>query len=134
MINIADLGDNNPLKKCKIYTIYGIDMIHIAEFADITQRSIQSTRHLVEEGNVIRKMKFFRDRSRIMIPIAELYGYPLVKAGHSDYERAIYHYKEVEHEDGTCTFERTLCLECSFGNKCAERMAAEDLVVPKGDD
>lgn len=134
MINITDVDQNSPLMKCKVYTIYGIDMIHIAEFADITHRSIQSTRHLVEEGNVIRKMKFFRDRSRIMIPIAELYGYPLVKAGHSNYERAIYHYKEVQHDDGICTFERVLCTECSFGNKCKARREAEDLDVPKGDD
>ena len=99
----------------------GIEMIHIAEFANITHRSIQSTRHLVEDGNVIRKMKFFRDRSRIMIPAAELYGYPLVKAGHSEYERAIYHYKEVYHEDGTCTFEKVLCKECSFG-RCVKHV------------
>ena len=47
---------------CKVYTIRGIEMIHIAEFAQLTGRSIQSTRHLVEDGNKVRKLKFFRDR------------------------------------------------------------------------
>lgn len=128
------MKQESPYLNCKIYTLQGIEMIHISEFARITHRSIQSTRHLVEEGNVIRKMKFFRDRSRIMIPAAELWGYPLVKAGHSDYSRNIYHYKEVYKEDGTCTFEKVLCPECSFGGQCEARKKAEELIVPKGDD
>lgn len=118
------------LSDCKVYTIHNIDMIHIAEFAKLTHRSIQSTRHLIEDGNVVRKMKFFRDRSRLMIPVTELYGYPLVQAGHSPGIRAIYHYKMV---DGS--FKRTLCTECSYGaSPCELRKVADALVVPKGDD
>ena len=118
------------LADCKVYTIYGIPMIHIAEFAKLTHRSIQSTRHLIEDGNVVRKMKFFRDRSRLMIPVTELYGYPLVQAGHSPGIRAIYHYKEVGG-----SFERTLCTECSYSSlPCELRRTADTLHVPEGDD
>ena len=106
---------DTPLENAKIYTICGVEMMHITEFTRLTHRSNQSTRHLIEDGNVIRKMKFFRDRSRLMIPVAELFGYPLVKPGHSEYERAIYHYKIVMKEDGTQDIEKVLCPECSFG-------------------
>lgn len=118
----------NPLSGCKIYTIHNIDMIHISEFAKITHRSIQSTRHLIEEGNVVRKMKFFRDRSRLMIPVAEISGYPLVQAGHSEYERAIYHYTLVDGD-----YVRVLCPDCSYGNMCNNREYVEKLEVPEGD-
>lgn len=117
-----------PLDNCKIYTIHGIPMIHISEFSRITHRSIQSTRHLIEDGNVVRKMKFFRDRSRLMIPVAEIEGYPLVQAGHSEYERAIYHYNLVNGD-----YIRTICPDCSYGNYCTAREVAEELEVPEGD-
>lgn len=123
----------SPLTNVKVYTLQNIDMMHITDFTTLTHRSNQSTRHLIEDGNVIRKMKFFRDRSRLMIPVAELYGYPFVKPGHSEYERAIYHYKEVTKEDGTITFEKVLCKECSFGEMCEARKEAETLVMPRGD-
>ena len=120
---------NNPLDSCKVYTIHGIEMIHIAEFARITGRSIRSTRHLVEDHVAIRLMKFFRDRSRIMIPVKELYGFPLTDKGPATGLRNIYHYKLV---DGK--FEKVLCHQCTFGDHwCPERQAAEDLVVPEGD-
>lgn len=123
----------SPLFNCKIYSLNNIEMIHIGEFAKITHRSIQSTRHLLEDGNVVRKMKFFRDRSRLMIPVAELYGYPFVQAGHSEYERAIFHYVEVQQADGSLRFEKTLCPRCSYGDPCDARKKAEELVVPEGD-
>ena len=116
-------------KDCKVYTIHGIDMIHIAEFAEIAHRSIQSTRHLIEDGNKVRKMKFFRDRSRLMIPVKELWGYPLIDQGHTALQRNIYHY--VLNEDGEIT--RELCKECSFDNQCEARREAEELIVPEGD-
>ncbi len=114
---------------CKIYTIHNIPMIHIAEFAELTQRSIQSTRHLIEEGNKIRKMKFFRDRSRLMIPVTELWGYPLTEPGISPGGENIYHYKQQE--DGT--FVKELCTTCSYGEPCPERKKADELIVPEGD-
>ena len=124
---------NTPLKQAKSYTLQGIDMMHITDFTTLTHRSNQSTRHLIEDGNVIRKMKFFRDRSRLMIPVAEMFGYPLVKPGHSEFERAIYHYSIVTKEDGTQDIERVLCKECSYGNICAARKEAEEMIVPEGD-
>lgn len=108
-------------------------MMHITDFTTLTHRSNQSTRHLIEDGNVIRKMKFFRDRSRLMIPVAEMFGYPLVKPGHSEFERAIYHYGIVTKEDGTQDIDRVLCKECSYGNMCEARKKAEELIVPEGD-
>ena len=122
-----------PLEKAKIYTIHGVEMMHITEFTTLTHRSNQSTRHLIEGGNVIRKMKHIYDRSRIMIPVAEMFGYPLVKPGHSEYEQPIYHYGIVEREDGTKDIDRVLCKECSFGTPCAARKFAEDLVLPPSD-
>lgn len=124
---------NTPLAQAKIYTLQGIDMMHITDFTTLTHRSNQSTRHLIEDGNVIRKMKFFRDRSRLMIPVAELFGYPLVKPGHSEFERAIYHYNIVTKEDGTQDIERVLCKDCSYGNMCEARKKAEEMTVPEGD-
>lgn len=124
---------DSPLNKAKIYTMSGIEMMHITDFTTLTHRSNQSTRHLIENGNVIRKMKFFRDRSRLMIPVAELFGYPLVKPGHSEYERAIYHYDIVTKEDGTKDIDRVFCKECSYGSMCEARKTAEEMIVPEGD-
>ena len=123
----------SPLNNAKIYTLHGIEMMHITDFTTLTHRSNQSTRHLIEKGNVIRKIKFFRDRSRLMIPVTELFGYPLVKPGHSEYKRMIFHYGIVTKEDGTQDIERCFCKECSYGNKCHERQIADDLIVPEGD-
>lgn len=121
--------NNNPLEQCKVYSMNGIEMIHIAEFARITHRSIQSTRHLIYDHIGIRTMKFFRDRSRLMIPVAELYGFPLTDQGPAVGLRNIYHYKLVDGQ-----FQKVLCEKCTFSDRfCAERQAAEDLVVPEGD-
>lgn len=117
------------LEDCKVYTIHGIEMIHIAEFAQLTGRSIQSTRHLIEDGNKIRKMNFFRDRSRLMIPVKELWGYPLTDTGFCSGPRNIYHY--YRNDDGTV--EKRLCQECTFESKCAARIDADELLVPEGD-
>lgn len=120
---------NNPLDTVKIYTFKNIEMMHITDFTTLTHRSNQSTRHLIEDGNTIRKLKFFRDRSRLMIPVAELWGYPLIQPGHSGYKRDIYHYKNVDGE-----IKKVLCEQCTFGTEwCAERKIAEELVMPEGD-
>ena len=120
---------NNPLDNCKVYTIKGVDVIHIAEYARITNRSIQSTRHLIYDHIGIRTMKYFRDRSRVMIPVAELHGFPLTDKGPAVGVRNIYHYVL---EDGK--YVKKLCEQCTFTDTfCAARQTAEDLVVPEGD-
>lgn len=120
---------SSPLDTCKVYTIHGIEMIHIAEFANITHRSIQSTRHLIYDHIGIRKMKFFRDRSRVMIPVKELYGFPLTDKGPITGVRNIYHYKLVDDK-----FQKVLCEKCTFTETwCEERKASEELFVPEGD-
>lgn len=120
---------SNPLSQCKVYTMNGIDMIHISEFARITNRSVRSTRHLIEDGNSIRKMKFFRDRSRLMIPVAEIFGYPLTDKGYATGLRNIYHYV-LENDQ----FVKVLCKRCTFEDEpCECRKVAENLVVPEGD-
>jgi hypothetical protein len=74
-------------------------------------------------------MKYYRDRSRVMIPVKELYGYPLTDKGPAAGLRNIYHYKLVDGE-----FQKVLCEKCTFTNEwCDERRAAEELVMPEGD-
>ena len=120
---------NNPLDDCKVYTIHGIEMIHIAEFARITHRSIQSTRHLIYDHIGIRKMKFFRDRSRVMIPVKELFGFPLTDKGPVTGVRNIYHYRLIDGE-----YKKELCQQCTFGTEpCPECQMADELDVPEGD-
>ena len=125
MINYDDIKE-----QYKVYTIHDIEMIHIADFAKIANRSIQATRHLIEDGNKIRKMKAFRDRSRLMIPVLELFGFPFLQAGSSQHERLILHYRKDENG----VYRKTVCTECSYGNMCEERKAIEGMEVPAGDD
>lgn len=109
----------------RIYKHEGIDYMHISEFAKAAFRSLQSTRVLIEKGNSVRKLKAFRDGSRLMIPLKELYGFPFTCKGQGAA-------KEVFHcaEDGT----RYLCETCSYtADKCAARLEADNLIVPEGD-
>ena len=109
----------------KIYTYEGIEYIHISEFAKATNRSLQSTRVLVEKGNSVRKLKAFRDGSRLMIPVAELYGFPFTCKGQGT-SKEIFHYAP----DGS----RFLCETCSYTSEnCPSRQIADNLVVPEGD-
>lgn len=109
----------------KIYTYEGIDYIHISEFAQATNRSLQATRVLIEKGNCIRKLKAFRDGSRLMVPIKEMYGFPFTCKGQGT-SKEIFHYTE----DGA----RYLCETCSYtSEKCSARSIADNLVVPEGD-
>ena len=109
----------------KIYTYEGIDYIHISEFAQATNRSLQAARVLIEKGNCIRKLKAFRDGSRLMVPIKEMYGFPFTCKGQGT-SKEIFHYTE----DGT----RYLCEVCSYtSEKCSVRSIADNLVVPEGD-
>lgn len=114
----------------KVYTINGIDMIHITEFAELTQRSVQSTRYLIEKGNAIRKLKFFRDRSRLMIPLTELKGFPLSEPGHASAGKIISHYKLDENG----IYVKEVCNTCTYSSSfCEDRKQAEELEVPLGD-
>lgn len=113
----------------RVYNLEGIDMIHISEFAELTHRSIQSTRRLIENGNSIRKLKSFRDRSRLMIPVVELTGFPFTAQGTAVNSKEIFHYYE---EDGNMT--KKVCEVCSYTDQqCDCRKAAEALLVPEGD-
>lgn len=112
-----------------IYTIHGIQVIHISEFAKALNRSVTSTRHLVEDGNSIRKLKAFRDRSRLMIPVTEIFGYPFIESGPGA-NRKIYHYRELEGG----RYERYLCELCTFDKGCEARRVADAVDCPKGDD
>lgn len=104
--------------------IHDIPMMHIMDVAEITGRSVTSLRYLIEHGNTIRKLKFYRDRSKLYIPVAELYGYPFISRGGGEH-RQIYHYNDK--------FEKYLCTECTFGTGCAGRETADNLEVPEGD-
>lgn len=113
----------------RVYTLEGVDMIHIAEFSDLLGRSVQSTRRIIENGNAVRKLKSYRDRSRLMIPVSEITGYPFVNAGHSDNAREIFHFRFVE--DGKV--ERYFCEKCTYGQGCEERIKADAAIIPEGD-
>lgn len=117
------------------YIIQGIPMIHISSFAYALNRSVTSTRRLVEKGNNIRKLKAFRDRSRIMIPLAELEGFPFLESGPNN-KRNIYHYVPIKAEGAkdAYTYKKVLCEKCTYGDGCEKRKEAEELICPKGDD
>lgn len=118
-----------------IYTHAGIPMIHISDFAYALNRSVTSTRNLIDKGNSIRKLKAFRDKSRLMIPYVELTGFPFVLAGPTGNGKQIFHYRVVKAEGAEegVMYQRYMCPECTYGNKCKERIEADALVCPKGD-
>ena len=101
-----------------VFTIKGIDYVHISDFAKATHRKVTSTRHLIEDGNVVRRLKALRVRSMLFIPVAEMRGYPFSK------DSKIYHYNDAG--------ERRLCEECTFTNEhCLERQKADWIEVPE---
>lgn len=116
--------------EARVFSYGGIDFIHISDFARLTNRSVQSTRRLIENGNKIRKMKFFRDRSRLLVPVVELTGYPLVGPGHSTGIVIISHYKKQENG----TYAAEVCKDCTYGEQlCEAAVIANKLEVPEGD-
>ena len=104
-------------------------MVHITEFAEALGRSVQSTRRLIEQGNNVRKLKAFRDRSRLLIPIKEITGYPFTTTGPGNVKRGIFHYVL---KDGK--YEMCFCNDCTFSHGCQLRKEADELECPKGDD
>ena len=128
-----------------VFNINGIDYLHIQGFADIIGRSQQSTRHLIDDGNSVRRMKAFRDRSRLMIPVAELVGFPFVNQGKQTTGQDIYHYKAYDANEqevpaldalnrNDVHWKREFCAQCTFSqDKCILRVLADGLTVPQGD-
>lgn len=101
-----------------IFTINKVEYVHISDFAKETHRRVTSTRHLIEDGNVVRRLKALRIRSMLFIPVAEIYGYPFSK------DSKIYHYGK----DG----DRYMCEACTFTNEhCANRQTADWLEIPE---
>lgn len=62
--------------------------LHIKYFAQVTHRSVQSIRSLIHKGNRCRRMHFLRDRSRLYIPLTELWGFPFIQ----NRNNLIFHY------------------------------------------
>lgn len=130
-----------------LYMTYGEDMtsiivktdhgqeecIRIQDYCAIVNRSFASVRHLVFEGNAIRKMKHARLGGTIYIPLKELRGYPHTKPGTQKYGQDIYHDIVVDEsvDDNTPIVERQLCPCCTYGNpnECALRKAAEEMTL-----
>lgn len=129
-----------------VYNIEGIDYLHIQQFVDLIGRSQQSTRHLINEGNSVRRMKSRRDRSRILIPLAELAGYPFVNTGAQQTAKDIYHYVPYKNgkrvasyhdavQDEDVEWRRELCELCTYTvEHCIFRQVADAANIPKGDD
>lgn len=113
----------------KVYTLKNIPLMHIRDVSENLGLSKQWLRHLILEGNIIRRMKFYRDRSRLMIPVAELEGFPFLDKGKPTIGVQIYHY--VFRKGG---WVREICKTCSYTEEfCEARKKAEELVVPEGD-
>ena len=62
----------------------------IGAFALLTNRSAQTVRRYLKNGNRIRKLKMIRVVDRPLIPVAELTEYPFTVSGRNSTE--IYHY------------------------------------------
>lgn len=103
-----------------------VECIPLSLYARVTGRSVASVRHLVYEGNTIRKMKALRMMKHLFIPMTELYGFPQVDAGVSN--GMVYHWTQVDEDitTGYPILERTWCKECTFGQPCEVRAAAEE--------
>lgn len=101
-----------------IYTINGQQFYTIQEFCAKIQREIPTVRHLLFDGNVVRKMHYIRDRSKIFIPVEEYYGFPHVNSGKQYYGLDIYHYNDKG--------ERVLCKQCTYDTPCEAAKKAEE--------
>lgn len=103
------------------YTIDGHEYYTIQEFCSIIQREIPTVRHLLLDGNKVRKMHYIRDRSKIFIPVEELTGYPHVNTGRQSYGQDIYHFTE--------NGERYLCKKCTYDTTpCSLAQSAENCI------
>jgi hypothetical protein len=117
------------MKNLRVYTYEGIPMVHISAFASATSHDITSTRALLSKVPVIdgeggqrkrRPLKYFRDRSTLWIPTAEIKGYPFTRG------TSVYHYDD----EGN----RHLCEICTYTNEmCEDAKKADELVMPIGD-
>ena len=94
------------------YTIDGHEYYTIQEFCSIIKREIPTVRHLLLDGNTVRKMHYIRDRSKIFIPVEELTGFPHVNSGRQSYGLDIYHFDE----NGN----RFLCKQCTYNTEVCE--------------
>lgn len=113
----------------KVYTIKGVPVIHIKEASALIGICTQGLRHLIEEGGTVRRLKAYRDRSRLMIPTAEIEGFPFVERGRITLGKVIYHFHYVNGK-----WEKQVCQQCTYTNDyCLKRQIAEDLIVPAGD-
>lgn len=137
------------MSKLVVYTINGEQYLHIQSFVDLIDRRQQSTRHLIYDGNSVRRLKATRDRSRILIPVKELIGYPFINQGKQLNGKDVYHYKpfnkeneevldidkalaesDTEWRKSNIEWRRCFCELCTYTlEKCERRRDAEALVV-----
>lgn len=109
-----------------IMRIGDTDYIHISEFAELLEHSVQSIRHLCFGGGGRRPMRHIRDGSRVLIPVTELTEYPFTNSGRGGSDQ-IYHYRY-----GRDGYEKYLCHACTFRESvmtCPEAIRLYDLVV-----
>lgn len=112
-----------------IFTINGHRCILLSDYAQYTMRSISSVRHLVFQGNGIRKLKHIRVNSTTYIPVNEITGYPNINPGVQKLGLDIYHNVQVDTAVGTNDpiYERQLCPICTYAKDfCEARRAAEE--------
>lgn len=107
-----------------ISNINGVDYVYILDIVEEVGCSVQSIRYLTSHGNVVRKMKHIKDRGRILVPLAELKGFPFVKRGHARSDNETYHYRQDENGK----WYKHKCMDCTLTMQgCEERRIADAL-------
>ena len=76
-------------KRVDPYEVNGQLYYTIRQFADLTNRTVQSVRNLIAKGNRIRLLRADKIAGRPLIPAEELTEFPFTLPGN---DKSIYHY------------------------------------------
>lgn len=111
--------------------INGMEMLTVAKFAKLVNRSESSIRRLMSYGNRYRKLKKITLDGKPFIPVMELQKYPFTFQGRTkkDEQGIVYHYEidpdeesgiRVAHTEWYCGTANPIrcdlnCPECKFG-------------------
>jgi len=94
MISIVEVevrkGDTMEVEIKKIL-INGDEYITVKNMSRIVNKSDQTIYHLINKGNVIRKMKCIKIEEKVLIPYSEVVEFPFTYAGHNAKENT-YHF------------------------------------------
>jgi hypothetical protein len=94
-----------------VHVLDGIEYLHIKDFSDIMNVTIQAVRQLCFKGNKARCLKHIYEGSRIYIEKKELEIFPFMKGGHGAPLKEIYHFRRR----GDGQYEKYICEACTQG-------------------